>query len=355
MSISDRELQELVAAGIVDDSTARRILDYYQEGSHGRARFDLSHTAYYLGALVVMSAMGWFMSEAWSRYGGPVLTVVAIAYALVFILAGESLWRRSGFRQPGGLLFTLAVWMTPLAVFGVQHALNLWPEGEFGMYRDYLVTPGTWIALEVATIVAALLAIRLRPFAFLAFPLAFGLYFLSLDVGPFILGASEIWTSYEVRRSITLLFGGVLLAVTYTFDGRTREDYAFWLYLSGLVAFWGALTAEEIGQIVYLVVNVALILFAVLLRRKTFLVFGGLGLFIYLAYLASEVFAESLLFPVALTAIGIAIIAAGVWYRRHQSRIETTLLAVLPAAVRETLPRYRAPPPAGGAPKPSVQ
>ena len=32
------------------------------------------HNSYHLGALVVMSAMGWFMNEAWSRYGGVVLS-----------------------------------------------------------------------------------------------------------------------------------------------------------------------------------------------------------------------------------------------------------------------------------------
>jgi hypothetical protein len=43
---------------------------------------------------------------------------------VVFVRAGERLWRRSGLRQPGGLLFTLAVWMTPLVVFGIHHELG---------------------------------------------------------------------------------------------------------------------------------------------------------------------------------------------------------------------------------------
>jgi hypothetical protein len=54
------------------------------------------------------------------------------------------------------------------------------------------------------------------------------------------------------------------------------------------------------------------------------------------------VFRDSLLFPAALTALGIAIIAAGVWYRNHDAAVEAALLRLLPGAVRQTLPRYRA-------------
>src|ERR1051325_5294170 len=110
MAISQRELQQLVTAGVIDTATAERITAHFAGASAGadRPRFDLTHTAYYLGALVVMSALGWFMNEAWARYGGWVLTLIAVAYAAAFSVAGESLWHQPGLKQPGGLLFTLA-------------------------------------------------------------------------------------------------------------------------------------------------------------------------------------------------------------------------------------------------------
>src|ERR1051325_7350061 len=69
MAISQRELQQLVTAGVIDTATAERITAHFAGASAGadRPRFDLTHTAYYLGALVVMSALGWFMNEAWAR------------------------------------------------------------------------------------------------------------------------------------------------------------------------------------------------------------------------------------------------------------------------------------------------
>src|SRR5437867_2410104 len=70
MPISERELKDLVAAGVIDAGTAERIAAHFKDAGAEPPRFDLTHTAYYLGALVVMSALGWFMNEAWARYRG---------------------------------------------------------------------------------------------------------------------------------------------------------------------------------------------------------------------------------------------------------------------------------------------
>src|SRR5438477_11387756 len=94
MPISERELQALVTAGVIDAGTAERIAAHLAGAGVERPRFDLTHTAYYLGALVVMSALGWFMNEAWARYGGWVLTIVAVAYAAAFGVRSEE--RRVG-------------------------------------------------------------------------------------------------------------------------------------------------------------------------------------------------------------------------------------------------------------------
>src|SRR5438445_13579745 len=100
MPISERELKDLVAAGVIDAGTAERIAAHFKDAGAEPPRFDLTHTAYYLGALVVMSALGWSMREEWARYGGWVLTLIAAAYALSFNVPGPSLWRTPGLRPP---------------------------------------------------------------------------------------------------------------------------------------------------------------------------------------------------------------------------------------------------------------
>jgi hypothetical protein len=46
-----------------------------------------------------------------------------------------------------------------------------------------------------------------------------------------------------------------------------------------------------------------------------------------------------MLFPVALTAIGLSVVAAGVYWQRHEATIGTWLRSFLPAPMRELVER----------------
>src|SRR6266567_3708311 len=57
-------------------------------------------------------------------------------------------------------------------------------------YQEYYPQiSGSWVVMEAATIVAAVVALKLRPFPFLTFPLAFALWFLSLDLAALLIGS----------------------------------------------------------------------------------------------------------------------------------------------------------------------
>ncbi len=117
----------------------------------------MAHVLWYAGALIVMTAMGLFSTLAFSQMGGEALAVTAVVYAAVFAIAGHYLWYRKGLHTPGGLLIAIAVSMAPLAVYGIQDALDLW--GQFGkpgtVQGFYVWIKGSWIFMEIAAIVAA--------------------------------------------------------------------------------------------------------------------------------------------------------------------------------------------------------
>jgi hypothetical protein len=79
----------------------------------------------------------------------------------------------------------------------------------------------------------------------------------------------------------------------------------------------------------------------VLLRRHTFVVFGALGLSGYLGHLAYSVFEHSMLFPFALSFIGLAVIFAGVQFQTRQAALQAFIDRVVPAKVRALLPTAR--------------
>jgi hypothetical protein len=121
-------------------------------------------------------------------------------------------------------------------------------------------------------------------------------------------------------------------------EGR---DFAFWLYIFGTLTFWGGLTMQEsdseVGKFIYLLINVGLVALGAIFGRRVFAVFGGLGIAFYLGHLSYKVFKDSLLFPFALTFIGLAIVAAGIWWQKNESRLSAALRNRLPAGWRELL------------------
>ena len=66
-------------------------------------------------------------------------------------------------------------------------------------------------------------------------------------------------------------------------------------------------------------------------------VFGGLGIAGYLSWLSWNVFRSALLFPFALSAIGIGIIWLGVLWQRNEARWAKSLRRCVPEALRELI------------------
>ncbi|MCH7550993.1 MAG: hypothetical protein IIA35_04740 [Proteobacteria bacterium] len=127
---------------------------------------------------------------------------------------------------------------------------------------------------------------------------------------------------------------------------RTKEDFAFWGYLFGLIAFWGGLSMlksdSEVSKFFYFVINLALMGMSVFLRRRAFMVFGALGVLGYIGHLAYEIFADSILLPFVLTAIGVGIIYLGIQLKRHGAKIEQTVEDTLPVWMKRLRPSERA-------------
>ena len=312
-----------------------------QPGTADKPKFDLANVAYYLGALIVIGAMGWFMNRAWEGLGGAGLLTVSVAYAICFVLGGRTLWNQ-GQRTPGGLLFTMAVCMVPLAIYGLERWTGFWPASDPGEYRNFHpYINSSWIVMEIATVIAGLVALRFWRFPFLTAPIAHSLWFLSMDLTALL--GSQHHMGWEEKQLITAVFGALMLLAAYLVDLRgNADDFAFWGYLYGLLAFWGGLTSmdsnSELGKFIYCLVNLGLMFGALALRRRTFMVFGALGFFGYLGHLAYRVFEDSILFPFALTFLGLAIIFLGVQYQRRKAALEQRFRAAVLPHIRPFLP-----------------
>lgn len=338
-----KDLARAVNAGVLNPGQDQALLEFLKRQPVTQASFQLAHVAYYFGALLIMSAMGWLLSEAWMRIGDSALLLVSLVYIGGLTLVGLLMQRR-GQTIPAGVLGAVAVSIVPLAVFAVERLTGFWPmdDSQSNYHNYYAYVQGGWLLMEAATVVAGLLMLRLIPFPFIVMPIAVALWFMSMDLSEWIYGDGFSW---DQRRTVSLWFGLALLVVFLVVDGRTRKDYAFWGYLAGLLAFWLGLTLmdsdTELGRALYCLVNIGLMGLAVVLRRPMFMVFGAIGVAAYLGYLSYKVFADSLLFPVVLTLIGLGIIGLGLVYQKHRDSLTTRLRAHLPRSLQQLLPGLR--------------
>ncbi|ACK69105.1 conserved hypothetical protein [Gloeothece citriformis PCC 7424] len=321
--------------------------DRYQEENNNRPRFNFANVAYYFGALIVISAMTWFISLAWESFGGAGMFFVACLYALGFSLTGKNLYFQHNLKIPGGLLFTMAVAMTPLGIYGLQRWSGFWLQGDPGIYRDfYQWIKGSWFFMELGTILTGLIALRFVKFPFLTAPIAFSLWFMSMDLTPLIFGEDDF--NYKERALVSFWFGLACLVVAYLIDlriKRSRGDFSFWLYLFGLMSFWFSLPflggGNEWDWFIYGLTNLILMVLSVVLKRRVFMVFGGIGVFSYLSHLSYVVFANSILFPFALTLLGLLIIYLGVLYQCYYQNLARRFDSFIPQELRHLIPKDR--------------
>ena len=355
--LDDNDLDAAVAAGLLDPGLRAELVAFAArrrqvagapaaEPATPAPKFDTVHVLYYAGALLVMGAMGLFANAAFDSLGGWALTTIAIGYAAGFLWLGSVLWARPATRTPGGLCVAVAVSMAPLVIYGVQDALNLWAADKPGGYHDfYPLINGSWVFMELGTIGAAALALWRFPFPFILLIASVALWFLSMDLAALIVHrhVPDWEADWALRLTVSKIVGLAMIAVAWAIDLKwgALGDFGFWLHLFGAMTLWGAITSgygDEFGKAVYCGFNVAFIALALFVGRRVYAVFGAVGAAMYLGHLAFDVFKDVFAFSFALSAIGLAIVFAGVYLQRSLNAINAYVDAHLPEFLRALRP-----------------
>ena len=342
MKITKENLSDAVKKNILTPVQADELFDFLKSQPDIGPVFDFTHVLYYLGGLIAIGAMTLFMNLGWESFGGWGIFFISLAYA------GTGLKLANHFQNkklaiPAGICATFVVALTPLAVYGLQQASGLWPDDTiYNEYHRYI--KWHWLYLELGTLaVGTIIAWRYK-YPFLIMPIAVTLWYMSMDITAMISGGDITW---ELRKLVSLYCGLLIIGLAFWVDIRARKtaDYAYWLYIFGVIAFWSGLSFQssdsEIAKFIYFTINIFMIVVGVLFIRRVFVVFGAIGVCGYLGYLASSVFEDSWLFPVALTVIGFLIIYLGIFWQKNESQITEKARGYLPLEIRELLESKR--------------
>jgi len=327
--LSGADLDEWVNHGLITSDQAAAIRHHLAE--HGavagrggsaprRGGLNLLTIAAYFGAFLLVLAYTLYVGLQWEQLSYLVRAVIAAVTIAVFCMAGELL-RRNQYITAGNLLIFAGVGVVPLLVHTLFGAAQIWPEEPaYGEFYRRVVLP-QWIAMELAGIAAALVAVWVTRFPLITLHIAVWTWFLSMDLARWAFGSTG-WMWDDRERLVGAVAGVAMLGAGVVLQWRTVRDYSLWLYLAGHVALLinlGTLAldrGQDIYGLTFLAIHVGFVAASVWLQRRIVLVFGALGCFIYVTYLALSVFEGALGFVVAVGVIGLLLLLGTVAYQR---------------------------------------
>lgn len=338
MNITKKNLEDAVKENIITSEQSDQLLAFLKQHPSSGPSFDFTHVLYYLGGLIAIGAMTLFMNLGWESFGGWGILMISLVYAAIGMKLSK-LFDSKGYFIPAGICATFVVALTPLAIYGLQQAIGLWPDET--AYRDYhRYIKWHWIYMELGTLAVGVIIAWRYKYPFLIMPIAVTLWYLTMDITAMLSGGDFDWA---LRKLVSMYSGLLMVGLAFWVDVRSRHkaDYAFWIYIFGVIAFWGGMSLQysdsELSKFIYFCINLLMIGVGALLVRRVFVIFGALGSCIYLGHLASTVFKDSWLFPISLTAIGLLIIYLGILWQKHEKTIAGKLRKILPLQIRELL------------------
>ncbi|HEC58681.1 MAG TPA: DUF2157 domain-containing protein [Methylophaga sp.] len=338
MDVTKNKLDGAVAENIISAQQAVALYQYLTIQSQDSPKFTFTHVLYYLGGLIAIGAMTLFMTLGWESFGGAGIVSISVLYAAVGLKITNALSAKN-LAIPAGICATFVVCLTPLAIYGLQQWLGVWPDDS--VYRDYhRYIQWHWLYMELGTLAVGVMVAWKYKYPFLIMPIAVTLWYMTMDISAMLSGGDITW---ELRALISMYSGLLMIGLAFWVDIRSHQtaDYAFWLYIFGVIAFWGGLSSQnsddQLSKFIYFCINLLMIGAGVLLVRKVFVIFGALGSCGYLGYLAFDVFQDSWLFPIVLTAIGLGIVFLGILWQKHEKTITQKSRSWLPAPLRELL------------------
>jgi hypothetical protein len=348
--ISPQDLDRAVEAGIISAEQRVALLALgpppgsppSPPGDAGRRGFNAMNIAYWTGGIAVLVAFAWILIARWTVLGAGGVLVVTTTYSAVFALTAHTL-QRYGYHTAARVVTVLLVGMAPIVTWSLLTLFGQW--NPYPPYRGDMAAPFTsdwndlrWLPIDLATILASLIALRRVHYGVLGLPLALACAALGVHALPLVLDQALI---RAMDGGLTLFLAVLLLAVGYAVDQRTtaNEDYATWFYAVGLAAllpsmfyYWERsrlLTAHTT-----LSVSVMFAYAALRLRRRLFLVASLIGFLAYLTYLTFDVFKTDVGYPIVLATVGLATILLAVWVQRRFP----TIVQRMDRAARQPIP-----------------
>ena len=305
------------------------------------SRFNIENFLYYFGGFIVITTATFYLGSIASLFGVAGMLAFTILYFVLFVEIGNFLWNKDK-KTPGGLLYVCAVSIVPLIVWEFENLIGIMPK-DLNRYEDFhvLIRSG-YIFMELATIFVGFAFFKFRKFPLLTLPICFAMWYLSMDIVPFLLGHGLTAPTWGMKNTASCIFSLIMLwyAVKLDKNNKSSEDCSHWLYNFGATMLWGSIISiishyryynnpdKWIIELTYFLAGFFSFVYmciSIIIKRRVFMVWGAIGFWSYLGYLSFNVFEDTPLFPIVLIIFGLSLIFSGVYYSKNCKKMEEKL------------------------------
>lgn len=281
--------------------------------------FNIATISMYFGGFMILFAYSIFIGIQWEDLSA--LSQTIISFGTIALLIGSGAVLRA-IKSPiaGNLLIFAGTGIVPLLIYCIQNLLGLWPADSYDYVDFYHRIAPLWITIEVVSIISAAVIWRLTRFPLHALLISFWTWFLTMDALRWLTKA-ESWDWGDGEQIISTLCGIAILLFGVFLQKRGEDKSSFWFYLVGhmiVLCHLSILTLDNQSQLslVFIATYIGFVVASVWLNRTVFLVFGAIGIYGYVCYLAFDIFDNSLGFTFALASVGFFIVLTAVAYQK---------------------------------------
>ncbi|WP_457562415.1 DUF2157 domain-containing protein [Caminibacter pacificus] len=304
-------LKQAVQKGIINESQALKLNELITQNSP----FKISNLLIYFGGLIALGSVTFFITLGFLSHGYLNVLISVLIFGGVFYYVLQKVDDNIA----KGVLGLYIVGLVPVFVYALMAYFGFWEVKNYPHYYKYIDMK--YLILEISTIFATFLMLKKLKLSILVLPIAFSLWFMSMDIVDLFFGK----ITWDERRAVSIVFGFYTIIAAY-FIEKKYKDYSFWLYIFGVVMFWSGLSlsynSSEFSKFIYFLINLILLVTGIKLKRKVFLVFGTLGVILYLGHLSYK-FKDSFSFVYIVSFFGLMLVLFGIKFKKFEEKIES--------------------------------
>lgn len=305
-------LESITAASKDNIITKDEILNAYDRGQGVKKdtaltrHLNIAEILYYIGGLIVFSGIVILVYQHWSELNTFSRISITLGSAIISYITAVIFTKYEKYEPLSHVFFLISALLSPIgmSIFIYEMKISI-----------------SFIATQLA-ISSILLTLYLssyyifRKVLFIILNIIFGTW-LFFSFTEWVLNGSPAVSMFHLTEYRFLLTGLSYISLGYFFSERDERSLSSPLYSFGVIALLGATFAlggyspnqNSLWELLFPLVNFAVIYLSVYLKSKSFLTFGTIFLMAYIGKITTEYFANSLGWPLSLVIAGLAIIA----------------------------------------------